>query len=97
MSDQLVSLFDAMRDPARLEIVSLLGRGGSMNVGDITAHLPLSRPAVSHHLKVLKTAGILTSEKRGQEVYYGLDRQRLVSTLRAMADFLENCCLPPIG
>ncbi len=85
-------LLDGLRDPARMEIILLLAKNASMNVGDIAARFRISRPAVSHHLKVLKDAGIVQSEKRGQEIYYNLDRARLVAGLRWIADMIENCC-----
>ena len=55
-------------------------------MGDIAGQFHLSRPAISHHLKVLKDAGVLDSEKVGQEVYYWLECERIVATLRALAD-----------
>jgi DNA-binding transcriptional ArsR family regulator len=45
-------------------------------------------------LKVLKDAGILRSEKAGQEIFYRLDANRVISGLRRMADMIENCCPP---
>jgi ArsR family transcriptional regulator, arsenate/arsenite/antimonite-responsive transcriptional repressor len=85
-------LLDGVRDPIRMEIVFLLGHGQPMNVGDITSHFKISRPAISHHLKVLKDAGIVGSEKVGQEVFYHLDRTRVVAGLRRIADSIEKCC-----
>jgi DNA-binding transcriptional ArsR family regulator len=49
---------------------------------------------VSHHLRVLKDAGVVRSEKMGQEVYYWLDRPRIVDTLRQLADAIDACCGP---
>jgi ArsR family transcriptional regulator len=76
----------ALGDPARLQLLYLLGDQGRRNVGEIASQFRLSRPAISYHLKVLKDAGILDSEKVGQEVYYWLARERIVATLRALAD-----------
>ncbi len=87
-------LLDAIRDPNRMEIVFLLGKGTSLNVGEIAARFRISRPAVSHHLKVLKDAGLVRSEKIGQEVYYRLDREKIVAGLRQIADAIEGCCPP---
>lgn len=87
-------IVDGIRDPIRIEIIFLLGRGKAMNVGEITDQFKVSRPAISHHLKVLKDAGIVFSERTGQEIYYQLDRQRLVAGLRQIADAIDNCCLP---
>ena len=101
MSDTSIDRLDAMRlldgirDPIRWEIVLLLGRGKAMNVGEITAEFRISRPAISHHLKVLKDAGMVRSEKTGQEIYYHLDRERIIAGLRQIADSIESCCPPP--
>jgi len=76
----------ALGDPLRLQLLYLLGDRGRRNVGDIAAHFPLSRPAISHHLKVLKDAGLVDSEKVGQEVYYRLERDRIVAELQVLLD-----------
>ena len=86
----------ALADRTRPQILFLLGDKGRLCVGDIAANFHLSRPAISHHLKVLKDAGVLQSEKAGQEVYYWADCGNLVTMLRGLADRLESCCpLPP--
>ncbi len=90
-TEKAMQLLDGVRDPNRLEIIFLLGKGAPMNVGDISEQFKISRPAVSHHLKVLKDAGMVRSEKNGQEVYYCLDRDRIVAGLRAIADAIEMC------
>lgn len=88
-------LLDAAADPVRLSIVFLLARGDRLNVGEIAAHYPqMSRPAISHHLKVLKDAAIVRNEKVGQEVHYWLDRSRIIEELRALALEIEVCCPP---
>ena len=87
---ELTRLLEAVSDPVRMQIVFLLGEHARLNVGDIARQFRISRPAISHHLKVLKEAGIVQSEKRGQEIYYGIDSQRLVAALRALADKLEQ-------
>lgn len=88
-------LLDAAADPVRLSIVFLLARDGRLNVGDIAARYPqMSRPAISHHLKVLKDAAIVRNEKVGQEMHYWLDSERIVEELRALATAIEACCPP---
>jgi len=87
---RVVEFLTAVGEPVRLEIVILLAKGGRMNVGQISARFEQSRPAISHHLKVLKTAGILTSKKEGQEVFYNLDRDAISSRFRSLADQVQN-------
>ena len=89
-NDDLTRLLDATSDPVRLEIIFLLRHAERQNVNEITSHFRLSRPAISHHLKVLKDAGVVQSEKIGQEVYYWLDSKHVVAGLRALADKIER-------
>jgi len=90
--EQVRRLLDGLRDPIRMDIILLLANGQAMYVGEITSRFKVSRPAISHHLKVLKDAGIVLGEKSGQEVFYRLDRPRLVNGLRFIADSIEKCC-----
>lgn len=63
-------LFFALGDGARQEIVALLARHGRLNVGELTSYTTLSRPAVSHHLKILRDAGLLNERREGVRRYY---------------------------
>ncbi|HEV8191987.1 MAG TPA: metalloregulator ArsR/SmtB family transcription factor [Ktedonobacterales bacterium] len=91
--DDVIRLFTGLGDAMRLEIVFLLGEHERLNVGEIAAHFQLSRPAISHHLKVLKDARILKSQKRATEVYYWLDLASLSERLRAIVTLLEACTI----
>ena len=66
--------FAALADPARLRVVSLLANaeGGAVCACDLVGPLGRSQPTVSHHLKVLADAGLVTSERRGRNVWYGV-------------------------
>lgn len=67
------ALFKALADPHRLAILATLGSmADEVCVCDFTSALPLNQPTVSHHLKVLREAGLVTSERRGTWVYYRL-------------------------
>jgi ArsR family transcriptional regulator len=70
----LAQVFKALGDPVRLRLVSLIGahQGGEACVCDLTDGFDLTQPTISHHLKVLREAGIITSERRGTWVYYRL-------------------------
>jgi ArsR family transcriptional regulator len=69
---QLANMFKALGDPVRLRLVSLIAShvGGEACVCDISGTIDLSQPTISHHLKVLRSAGLLDSERRGTWVYY---------------------------
>jgi DNA-binding transcriptional ArsR family regulator len=66
--------FDALGDPNRRAIVELLGSGGR-TVREIADSLPISRPAVSRHLRLLKDAGLVIDEPRGTRRIYRLQAQ----------------------
>lgn len=63
--------FDALGDPTRRAILELL-RGGDKPVGRLAEQLPISRPAVSRHLRLLKQAGLVTDRAEGTRRVYGL-------------------------
>ena len=65
-------MFKALGDPVRLRLFSLIAShaGGEACVCDLTGAFDVSQPTISHHLKVLREAGLLTSERRASWVYY---------------------------
>ena len=73
-AEVLASGFKALADPARLRLISLVAahEGGEACVCELTDPIGLSQPTVSHHLKILVDAGILTREQRGKWAYYRL-------------------------
>ena len=73
--------FDALGDPNRRAIVELL-RAGERSVGEIAGELPISRPAVSRHLRLLRNAGLVVAEPRGTRQLYRL-HDRGVEAVRA--------------
>jgi len=75
---------DALGDPTRRSIFELL-RGGPCSVGELAAELPVSRPAVSQHLRVLESAGLVVHTKQGTRRLYELDRSG-VAELRDWVD-----------
>ncbi|MEO3805394.1 metalloregulator ArsR/SmtB family transcription factor [Nonomuraea sp. B1E8] len=73
-SAEIARVFKALGDPVRLRILSIVAarQGGEACVCDITDAFELTQPTISHHLKVLKDVGLLTSERRGTWVHYRL-------------------------
>ena len=73
-AEVLASGFKALADPARLRLISLVAahQGAEACVCELTDPVGLSQPTVSHHLKILVDAGILTREQRGKWAYYRL-------------------------
>ena len=68
----LARMFKALSDPVRLRLLSLIAshEGGEACVCDLTGPFDVSQPTISHHLKVLREAGLVGSERRGTWVYY---------------------------
>ena len=75
----LAQVFKALGDPVRLRLVSLIGahQGGEVCVCELTTAFDLTQPTISHHLRVLREAGIIACERRGTWVYYWLVRVAL--------------------
>ena len=75
---------DALGDPTRRQVFELL-RSGPRSVGELAAELPVSRPAVSQHLRVLEDVGLVTHRRNGTRHLYELDSAG-VSVLRDWVD-----------
>jgi|SRR5581483_3786819 len=75
---------DALGDGTRREIMERLRRG-PRPVGELAAELPISRPAVSQHLRVLKEAGLVTERRDGTRRIYGVE-PKAIAELRAYFD-----------
>jgi ArsR family transcriptional regulator, arsenate/arsenite/antimonite-responsive transcriptional repressor len=85
---ELAKGFAALADPVRLRLLSLIasvGAGGAC-VCDLIGPSGRSQPTVSHHLKVLREAGLVTSEKRGTWAWYHVEQERLRRLRAALID-----------
>ncbi|ALG10464.1 ArsR/SmtB family transcription factor [Kibdelosporangium phytohabitans] len=73
-ADQLAPVFKALGDPVRLRLLSMIASrsGGEVCVCELTPSFELSQPTISHHLKLLRQAGLIDCERRGTWVYYWL-------------------------
>jgi len=78
-------VFRAIADPTRREILRLL-RGGRQSVGDLAANFDQSRPAISKHLRLLRSAGLVVTHERGATRLCELDAR----PLRAVDDWLSD-------
>ena len=70
----MAKVFEALGDEHRQRIVLTFEQGEHLNVGQIAEVSTLSRSTVSHHLKILREAGVLASEKIGKEVYFWVNK-----------------------
>ncbi|MFF4603967.1 ArsR/SmtB family transcription factor [Streptomyces sp. NPDC001339] len=88
---ELAKVFKALGDPVRLRLLSMIASraGGEVCVCDLTPAFDLSQPTISHHLKLLRQAGLIDCERRGTWVYYWL--------LPEMTDRLADILTSPAG
>ncbi|HZQ54101.1 MAG TPA: metalloregulator ArsR/SmtB family transcription factor [Bryobacteraceae bacterium] len=80
------AVFRAIADPTRREILRLL-RDGRLTVGEIAANFRASRPAISKHLRLLRSAGLVTTQKRGTTSVCGLNAKPLWSVNTWLRDY----------
>ncbi len=85
-------VLEALGDRNRQEILLVLGEHQRLNVGQIAARSPLSRPAVSHHLKVLLAAGLVTVEREGTENFYVINAVEKLGDVKALINLVEQLC-----
>lgn len=86
-AEETAALLKVVADSTRLRILSMLANveGHEICVCDLTEPLGLSQPTVSHHMRVLREAGLTTSERRGKWVYHRLEPERLEQIRSALA------------
>jgi DNA-binding transcriptional ArsR family regulator len=84
------AVFTALGDEHRQRILLTFEKGERLNVGRIVEVSTLSRSAVSHHLKILKTAGVLESRKEGKEVYFWVNKAFLEESLTAVLGYIKE-------
>ncbi|MEM7058709.1 MAG: metalloregulator ArsR/SmtB family transcription factor [Pseudomonadota bacterium] len=89
MSNQ-ESVFEALSSTTRRRILAYIA-DGPLTAGQIASRFDMSQPAVSKHLTVLKSAGLVWTRREGQFVKYGMERDTLAGTL---AGFLQEVCPP---
>lgn len=81
--------FKALSDPTRRRILELL-RAGPRSAGELCEHFGTSAATVSHHLAVLREAGLVTDEKKGKYIYYELDTSVMEDLLAWVAGLMKE-------
>lgn len=86
---ETAAMFKALADPVRLRVLSAIAArdGGEACVCDVSDGLDVSQPTISHHLKVLRDAGLVTSERRASWVYYRVVPEALQCLSALLADY----------
>lgn len=86
----MAAVFVALGDEHRQRIVLSFSPGERLNVGQIAEVSTLARSTVSHHLKILREAGVLGSEKIGKEVYFWVNKPLLSEVFATVADYVDK-------
>src|SRR5258708_21406541 len=92
-AEDLADAFKALADPTRVAIVNRLSMASAVCVCDLTAAFRLSQPTISHHLRILRDAGLIDVERRGTWAYYRLVARggsRLRPVFRSLPPRLET-------
>ncbi|WP_335870270.1 ArsR/SmtB family transcription factor [Bacillus sp. 2205SS5-2] len=87
-----IPLFQALSDPYRQDIILLLAEKQPMTVNEITENLTLSRPAVSHHLKMLRDQKLVSIVQKGTQRYYSLELADATELLKELIYTVETTC-----
>ncbi len=96
--ESVSDLLTALADPQRQRVLQVFFEARSWELGasEIASRCqPLSRPAVSHHLAVMRRSKVLTSRKEGKRVYYTINRSFITRSLQSFLEFLDSCCPEP--
>jgi ArsR family transcriptional regulator len=83
---ELAARFKALADPTRVSIVNRLSGAEEVCVCDLTAAFGLSQPTISHHLRILRDAGLVDSSRRGTWAYYRLVPEAIAALRGALGD-----------
>jgi ArsR family transcriptional regulator, arsenate/arsenite/antimonite-responsive transcriptional repressor len=90
-AEQLTTDLEILAHPVRLQILSVLVRNeGNVCVCDLEAAVPVKQPTVSHHLKLLRQAGLIDSERQGLWAYYYVKRDALAALRARISERLES-------
>lgn len=76
---RIAPMFKALGDPARLRLAAMIAARDEVCVCDLTPEFSLSGPTISHHLKVLREAGLVHGERRGTWIYYRVEPTALLA------------------
>src|SRR5690606_36750555 len=88
-----IPLFQTFSDPARQDIILLLAEHETLSVNEIADQSILSRPAISHHLKILRDNRLVQIEQKGTQRYYSLSLETSVEQLKELIQLVEEECI----
>lgn len=89
---ECIPLFNTLSDPARQDIILLLAEKEPLSVNEVAEQSRLSRPAISHHLKILRDHHLVKIEQKGTQRYYSLSLDKSVEQLKQLIKVVESEC-----
>jgi ArsR family transcriptional regulator, arsenate/arsenite/antimonite-responsive transcriptional repressor len=78
----------AFANPTRLRILQRLGEVGEVNVNDLAAHLRMSQPRISWHLRMLRVGGVIRTRRDGRQMYCSLDVENIARERKQLEELL---------
>lgn len=90
--EKKIEFFSVLADKTRQEIIFLFYKKKEACVTYISEQFELSRPTISHHLLIMKRAGILKSRKEGKEVYYSFNKEFVIEQMEELLLLVKKCC-----
>ena len=87
--ESIAAVFVAMGDPQRQRLLLAFEPGERLTAGQLSEASPLNRTTVSHHLKILRQAGVLSSERIGKEGFYWVNRDAVAAALTNVLDYVK--------
>ena len=87
---QIAKLFNALGDEHRQRILLTFQAGERLTAGQLAEVSTLARPTVSHHLKILREAGVLEHEKQGKEIYFWINKAFMTTSLQSVLTYLHE-------
>lgn len=86
----MARVFVALGDGHRQRILLMFDRGEELTIKDIADACPLSRTAITHHIRILREAGVLRAEKRGRQVFLRPDPRRALDAMNALRVYVRE-------
>jgi DNA-binding transcriptional ArsR family regulator len=85
----LAKVFTALGDEHRQRILLMLERGDELTIKEVVERVPLSRTAVTHHIRVLRESGVLRATKRGREVYLVPNPKLVLEAIEGLRSYIK--------
>lgn len=86
-AERIAPMFKALGDPVRLRLIALIAAQDEICVCNLTPHFALSGPTISHHLRQLREAGLIRSQRRGTWIYYRINPDAVSALGELLATF----------